>query len=187
MNDARVSASAYGERHALVYDRIYGARFVPDAAVQTLAAAAGLGAVLEMGLGTGRLALPLAARGVTVDGIEASATMIERLQAQPGSERVAVHQVDLVDFHLPRTDYAVVVCAVSTLFMLTHEDQRTAIHAAARHLRPGGTLFIEAFRPDASRFDRDGHRVETRTTEVGSHLVRSRHDPVGRSITIEHD
>lgn len=181
------SASAYGERHAPVYDRIYGARFVPDAAVETLAAAAGQGAVLEMGIGTGRLALPLAARGVAVEGIEASAAMIRRLQAQPGSERVVVHQVDLAGFDLPRTDFAVVVCAVSTLFMLSHEDQCTALQAAARHLRPRGTLFIETFRPDPTRFDRHGRRVEIRTPAVGSHIVRSRDDPIGRSITIEHE
>ena len=180
-------ASAYGDRHAPVYDRIYGSRFVPDAAVQTLAAAAGEGVVLEMGIGTGRLALPLVARGVAVEGIEASAAMIEFLRAQLGGERVVVHQVDLAGFDLPRTDYAVVVCAVSTLFMLTREGQHQAIHAAARHLRPGGRLFIEAFRPDPTRFDRNGERVEIRTPKSGTHVVRSRHDPIARTIRIEHE
>lgn len=180
-------AGAYGDQHAAVYDRIYGARFAPDAAVDALEAAAGDGAVLEMGVGTGRLAIPLAARGVVVDGIEASAAMIERLRAQPGCERVSVHQVDLADFDLPRTDYAVAVCAVSTLFMLTHEAQRAALCTVTRHLRAGGRLFIEAFRPDPPRFDDDGHRVETRKAAPGSHVVRSVHDPIARSIRIEHE
>ena len=184
---ASKSASEYGERHALVYDRIYGARFVPDAAVETLVAAAGAGVVLEMGIGTGRLALPLVARGVAVEGIEASAAMIARLHAQPGGDVVVVHQADLAGFDLPKTDYAVVVCAVSTLFMLSHEDQRTAIRAAARHLRPGGRLFIEAFRADPARFNSNGDRVETRAPAAGTHVVRSRHDPIGRSIRIEHE
>lgn len=180
-------ASSYGDRHAAVYDRIYGARFAPAAAVDALASAAGEGAVLEMGVGTGRLAIPLAARGVTVDGIEGSPAMIERLRAQPGSDRVGVHRVDLADFDLPTNDYDVSVCVGSTLFMLTHADQKTAIRAAARHLRSGGRLFIEAFRPDPNRFGSDGQRVETRTPAVGSHVVRGRHDPVGRSIRIRHE
>lgn len=180
-------ASSYGDRHASVYDRIYGSRFAPDAAVDALALAAGDGAVLELGLGTGRLAIPLAARGVVVDGIEGSSAMIERLPRQPRGQRVGVYQVDLADFDLPRSDYAVSVCAVSTLFMLTHEDQRTAIRAAARHLRAGGRLFVEAFRPDPTRFDSDGRRVEARRPAVGSHVVRSVHDAVARSIRIEHE
>lgn len=185
MSDDHVSV--YGDLHAPVYDRIYEDRFAPDAAVNALAAAAGGGAVLEMGVGTGRLAIPLAARGVTVDGIEGSAAMIERLRSQPDSDRVGVHQVDLADFDLPRADYAVAVCAVSTLFMLTREDQRIAIHSAARHLRQGGRLFIEAFQPDPTRFGSDGRRVETRTPAVGSHIVRSLHDRDDRSIRIEHE
>ena len=181
------AAAAYGERHAHVYDRIYGTRFAPDAAVQTLTNAAGPGAVLELGLGTGRLALPLVANGVAVEGIEASAAMIDRLRTQPGGSQVTVYQTDLADFSLPAHDFAVAVCAVSTLFMLSHERQRTAIDAAARHLRPGGTLFIEAFRLDRNRFDNDGRRVEVRSPATGSHLVRSRHDPIARSISIEHE
>lgn len=178
-------ASAYGDWHAEAYDRIYRARFAPDAAVDALATAAGDGAVLEMGVGTGRLAIPLTARGVVVDGIEGSAAMIARLRSQRGSERVGVHQVDLADFDLPRSDYAVAVCAVSTFFMLTHDDQRSAIHAAGRHLRLGGRLFLEAFQPDATRFDSAGHRVETRSP--GTHVVRSWHDPIGRRIRIVHE
>lgn len=56
-------AAQYGQRHAAVYDRIYGARFAPDAAVDALAAAAGAGPILELGVGTGRLAIPLTQRG----------------------------------------------------------------------------------------------------------------------------
>lgn len=180
-------SSMYGDRHAAVYDRIYGTRFVPDVAVAVLADAAGDGAVLELGVGTGRLAIPLAARGVTVDGIEGSAAMIKQLRAQPGGQLVGIHRADLADFDLPRSDYTVGVCAVSTLFMLTHEQQRTAIRAAARHLRVGGHLFIEAFRPDPSRFDADGQRVEDRRSGPDSHIVRSTHDRRQRSIRIEHE
>lgn len=82
MSQAR--ASSYGDRHAPVYDRIYGARFATPAAIDALASAAGGGRVLELGVGTGRLAIPLAERGVPVDGIEGSAAMIAELKAQRG-------------------------------------------------------------------------------------------------------
>lgn len=183
-----MAAADYGDRHAPVYDRIYGRRFAPESAVLALADAAGDGAVLELGVGTGRLAIPLAARGVEVDGIEASAAMVAQLRAQPGSARVGVAQVDLAGFTLERTDYAVAVCAVSTLFMLDHAAQRGCLRSTATHLRPGGRLYVEAFRPDPGRFDADGHRVEDRSTAGGGHhVVRSTHDPRARTIRISHE
>ncbi|MEO6880108.1 MAG: class I SAM-dependent methyltransferase, partial [Mycobacteriaceae bacterium] len=182
-----MGAASYGDRHARVYDRIYGRRFAPDAAVRTLAAAAAGGAVLELGVGTGRLAIPLAAGGIVVDGIEASPAMVAQLRSRPGAERVGVHQVDLAGFRLPRHDYAVAVCAVSTLFMLEHAAQLECLRSTATHLRPGGRLYVEAFRPDAGRFDSDGHRVEDRTHGSVHHVVRSTHDPHARTIRLAHE
>ena len=184
------SIGEYGDTHAAVYDRLYGARFAPDAAVAALAAAAGPGGrLLELGLGTGRLAIPLLGRGVQVDGIEGSIAMIERLRLRPGGSQVGVFQVDLTEFDLLRRDYDVAVCAVSTLFMLPGRvAQQRCIASAARHLRPGGRLFIEAFRPDQDRYDADGHRVETRPApDGGGHVVRSVHDPKRRCIDITHE
>ena len=183
-------ASEYGDAHADAYDRIYGARFVPELAVSALAEAAGPGGrLLELGLGTGRLAIPLAARGVRVDGIEASQATIERFYAQAGQAPVGVFRVDLAGFDLPCVDYDVAVCAVSTLFMLGGRDaQQGCIASAARHLRAGGRLFIEAFRPDPDRYDADGRRVETRPDPCGGgHVVRSRHDAARRAIHITHE
>lgn len=183
-------ASEYGDTHAGVYDRIYGARFAPDDAVTALAEEAGPGGhVLELGLGTGRLAIPLLGHGVHVDGIEASAAMIERLRAQPGGTQVEVFQMDLADFDLPRVDYDAAVCAVSTLFMLPgRAAQQSCIASAARHLRLGGRLFIEAFRPDPDRYDPGGQRVETRPDPGGGgHVVRSLHDADRHRIHITHE
>jgi SAM-dependent methyltransferase len=178
--------AAYGDRHAPVYDRIYGVRFPPDAAVGALAAVGRGGGVLELGVGTGRLAIPLAARGIQVDGIEASPAMAGQLRSRPGGDAVGVVIADLAGFDLPRKDYEAAVCAVSTLFMLPPVGQRSCIAAAARHLRPGGSLFIEAFRLNPRRFDAHGQRTEHRPTGAGTHTVHSRHDPAGRSITITH-
>ncbi len=183
-------AGAYGDRHAGVYDRIYGARFDPTQAVAALAEAAGpCGRVLELGLGTGRLAIALLQRGVHVDGVEASRAMIDGLRAQPGGARVGVYCADLAEFKLPCHDYEVAVCAVSALFMLPgRAAQQGCITSVARHLRARGQLFIEAFRPDPDRFDADGRRVETRPArDGGAHVVRSRHDSAQRRIHITHE
>lgn len=180
------SAAAYGEHHAAVYDRIYGSRFAPDNAVETLARLGRDGGVLELGVGTGRLAIPLAQRGVRVDGIEGSQAMVEQLRRQPGADRVGVIVADLADFALPYRRYAVAVCAVSTLFMLNPQAQRSCVAATARHLRPGGLMLIEAFAPDPTRFDAQGERTEHRDSERGTHTVRSHHDPQHQSISITH-
>lgn len=179
--------AAYGQAHAPAYDQIYDARFDAAPAVEALAAAAAGGAVLELGLGTGRLAIPLARAGAVVDGIEASDAMIARLRARPGADRVGVVQADLAHFDLPRHDYRVAVCAVSTLFILDHSAQQTCLNCVARHLQPGGRLFVEAFVPAPSRFDAEGLRVEHRPARTGgAHTVTSRHDASSRSIHIVH-
>lgn len=183
-------AQEYGETHALVYDRIYGARFVPDNAVAALSKAAGAGgSILELGLGTGRLAIPLAAAGLRVDGIEASPAMAAQLRAQPGGDQVRVITADLADFDIPGMQYDVAVCAVSTLFMLPDQNaQRDCLKTAARHLRVGGRLFIEAFRPDTSRFDAQHERIEQRPDPAGDgHVVRSHHDFATQAIHITHE
>ena len=179
-------AGAYGQQHAAVYDRIYGARFAPDDAVRTLARLGRDGGVLELGVGTGRLAIPLAQRGVRVDGIEGSPAMVDRLSEQAGGDRVEVIVADLADFALQYRSYAVAVCAVSTLFMLSRDAQRSCIQATARHLRPGGLLLIEAFQPDPTRFDAHGNRTEHRDSDQGSHIVHSHHDAHHQTITITH-
>ena len=182
-------ASDYGNAHASVYDRIYGDRFVPESAVTALATAAGPGGrLLELGIGTGRLAIPLNNLGIRVEGIEASTAMIERLRSQVGGELIPVHQVDLANFELPNKGFDVAVCAVSTLFMLPgRSSQQSCMAATARHLRERGLMFIEAFRPDPSRFDGDGNRVESRSDPYGTHVVRSHHDSVRRTIHITHE
>ena len=136
--------AAYGDQHAPMYDRIYGARFRPEVAVGQLAAAGRDSGVLELGVGTGRLAVPLAARGIRVDGIEASPAMVGQLRARPGRRRGRHRDRGPGRLRPARKGYGAAMCAVSTLFMLPHASQRSCIAAAARHLRPRGTLFIEA-------------------------------------------
>src|SRR5262245_54093041 len=114
----------YGDAIASTYD----ARFpdvAPDApAVEFLAAHADGGPVLELGIGTGRLALPLAARGLAVHGIDCSRAMVERLRQKPGGDRIPVAIGDFRDASPPGRDYGLVFCAFNTFFaMVSQEDQ----------------------------------------------------------------
>jgi 2-polyprenyl-3-methyl-5-hydroxy-6-metoxy-1,4-benzoquinol methylase len=82
--------ATYGERIAESYDELYPSSSNTNAMVETLAKLAGAGPVLELGIGTGRVALPLASNGLTVHGIDASEAMIKRLQAKPGGASISV-------------------------------------------------------------------------------------------------
>lgn len=177
-------ADTYGERIAPIYDQRH-----PDVAagqVELLAELAGTGPVLELGIGTGRLALPLAARGVQVHGIDASPAMVDRLRAKPGGDEVTVTITDFADFDLAER-FPLVFVAFNTLFALTSQQaQVTCFRAVARHLRPGGRFLVEAFVPNLGRFDR-GQRVHLQRVDLdGVELDCSVHDPVAQGVTNQH-
>ena len=141
--------SSYGEGFADVYDDWYGDVSDVEATVALVAALAGGGPVLELGIGTGRLALPLAAQGLEVHGIDASPAMVERLRAKPGSEAIAVTLGDFADVGVEVAGgFAVILAAYNTWFNLASADtQRRAMANVARRLCPGGALVVEAFVP----------------------------------------
>lgn len=156
--------ATYGDGFADVYDELYGDGFETGDAVSgiiSLLAAPGVppGDVLELGVGTGRLAIPLAARlagaggtmraGRRVIGLDASAAMLERLRAKPGAERVQTVLGDMGE-PLPVDGLALVVVAFNTFFALTEPgaQQRAMAHVAAA-LAPGGRFALEAFVPAA--------------------------------------
>ncbi|MEI8237912.1 MAG: methyltransferase domain-containing protein [Actinomycetota bacterium] len=143
--------SSYGEGFADVYDDWYaGISDVPStvAALARLADEAGGGPVLELGVGTGRLAIPLAESGVEVYGVDSSPAMLARMAAKPGGSLVNGEVGDMVD-GLPDGPFAVVFVAYNTFFnLLTHERQQACVHAVASRLAPGGSFVIEAFVPD---------------------------------------
>jgi SAM-dependent methyltransferase len=191
------AAAAYGDAFADVYDDWYPD--VTDAAacvdrVAALASASGGGPVLELGAGTGRLALPLAARGLDVVAVDASAAMLARLRAKPGSDRVRVIEADMSALDAPDTpalptDVGVVLVAYNTLFNLPDDAaQRACLTAVARRLRPGGRLVVEAFVPAD---DRDRERAVSVSRFDPSEVVFSVsvHDPgaqvvVGRHVQV---
>ena len=178
----------YGERWADIYDELFGAD-PADAgtaeAVDLLAALADGGPVLELGVGTGRIALPLAARGLEVHGIDASARMLALLGAKPGGERVHTHVGDLADADVDVPGgFALVLVVFNTLFALpTQEAQVRCFANVARRLAPAGAFVVEAFVPDPSRFDRGQTVRASRVGVDGVGLEVSRHDPVAQSVS----
>ena len=138
----------YGDAFADVYDDWYGEVSDVDATVALVRRLAPSGAVLELGVGTGRLAIPLARAGLEVHGVDSSAVMIERLRAKPHADSVHCVVGDMVD-DAPAGPFAVVLVAYNTFFNLpTAQRQREAMASIARRLDTGGHLVIEAFVPD---------------------------------------
>ncbi|CUR54589.1 Methyltransferase type 11 [metagenome] len=128
--------------------------------VEFLAAQAGPGPVLEFAVGTGRIALPLAARGVRVDGIELSPDMIDRLRGRPGGAELAVTRGDMATTRLPDR-YRLVYLVYNTIFnLLTQEEQVGCFENAAHHLDEGGVFVVEAGVPSAWTAEHDYARPE---------------------------
>lgn len=144
----------FGERVAAAYDESSADMFEPRAvgpAVDVLAELAGGGRALELGVGTGRIALPLARRGVPVHGIDLSRAMVARLRAKPGGDAIGV---TIGDFATTRVDgtFAVAYLVYNTIMNLTTQDAQVAcFRNAAGHLRPGGRFVIEVGVPDLRR------------------------------------
>ena len=147
--------TAYGGALADEYDDLYEGEFDTDGAVAKLAELAAGGPLLELGIGTGRLALPLVAMGIEVHGVDASPEMVDRLHAKPGGERIPVVVGDFADADAGR-DFAIVVLAVNTIYALPDQQSQVRTFAnAARHLRPGGRFVVEAWVPDVGAFRRN--------------------------------
>lgn len=155
--------SAYGDRFAEIYDdwvAVAARGLATDAAVAFLAEVAGSGPVLELAVGTGRIALPLAERGHDVHAVDASEAMVARLRAKPGGERIRTTIGDLADVPVEGR-YTLVYLVFNTLFALqTQEEQIRCFENVAAHLTRDGVFVVETFVPDVTRFDRD-QRIET--------------------------
>ena len=144
----------FGERIAETYEAKWPELFDPaviDPAVSFLADVAGSGAALELGIGTGRIALPLSWRGVRVHGIGLSRAMVARLRAEPSAEGIAVA---IGDFATTRVDgvFTLAYLVRNTITNLTTQEEQVAcFRNAAAHLEPGGCFVIENYIPELRR------------------------------------
>ena len=174
------TSSTYGDRIADVYDSLFTH---PDpAAIALLTELAGDGSVLELGIGTGRLALPLAERGGAVHGLDASPAMVAKLRAKPGGAAIPVTIGDFSDFRLDER-FSLVFVAFNTLFSLeTQEEQTRCFRSVASHLRDGGLFLLEAFVPDLSRFTHGQRLATVRIEADGEWLEASQHDAATQHV-----
>ena len=144
----------FGERVADRYDESSAETFEPavvEPMVDFLAELAGGGAALELGIGTGRVALPLARRGVRVHGIDLSEAMVARLRAKPGAQDIGVTVGDFATT-VVEGRFSVAYLVFNTIMNLTTQDEQVAcFQNAAAHLEPGGCFVIEVGVPALQR------------------------------------
>jgi SAM-dependent methyltransferase len=178
--------ATYGDRIADVYDSFYEETLDTLGAVDTLAELAAGGRVLELAIGTGRLALPLAQRGLEVHGVDASERMVEKLRAKPDGDGIPVTMGDFADVPVEGS-YSLIFIAFNTLFaLLTQEAQLRCFANVARHLTDEGLFVIEAFFPDLALFDRDQRAQATWVDPARVMLDASRHNPVDQRVDSQH-
>jgi SAM-dependent methyltransferase len=165
----------FGERVAARYDEDSASMFDPAVvapAVDRLAELAGDGRALEFAVGTGRIALPLAERGVTVAGIDSSEAMLARLGEKPGAERIEAIAGDMAATRVDGT-FSLVYLVFNTIFNLTTQDGQVAcFENAAAHLGSGGRFVIEARVPELQRLP------------LGQTVLPWRADPAGMSYYV---
>ena len=178
--------STYGDRVADVYDDRHQERDDLTSVVGLLAELAAGGKALELGIGTGRIALPLAERGVEVHGIDASEAMVAKLRAKACGDAIPVTTGDFADVRVSES-YALVYVVFNTLFNLqTQDDQVRCFRSVAEHLNRDGVFLIELFVPDLTRFD-SGQRADAVSVEVDRvELNVERHDPVTQQVISQH-
>ena len=182
----------YGDGFADIYDDWYAEPTDTDACVARLTELARGGPVLELGVGTGRLAIPMAAGGLSVTGVDASAAMLDRLRAKPGGERVRVVLGDMADPPVDLTDapgatgFTLVLVAYNTFFNLTDPArQRRCLERVATLLGPGGSLVLEAFVPVDG--EHRGGALDVRAVEVDRVVLSaSRHDADRQVVSGQH-
>lgn len=157
------------------------------AAVAFLEQLAGSGPALELGIGTGRIALPLAARGIRVDGIDLSPAMVDQLRTKPGGDQLSITLGDFADVPVAGA-YRLIYVVFNSLFnLLKQDDQIRCFANVAAHLTDDGVFVVEAYVPTFLYQQRNNQYVETEAIEVDAvRLDVLRHDPATQMIEESH-
>jgi SAM-dependent methyltransferase len=182
-----VEEVVFDERVAATYDASSPYMFDPavlDPAVDLLAELAAGGAALELGIGTGRVALPLSRRGVRVHGIDISEPMVARLRAKPGGDAIGITIGDFATTSVGERFRLVYVVYNAITNLTTQDAQVECFRNAAAHLEPGGHFVAEVFVPELQRLPRgDTHRAFRVTP---THLGFDEYDVVAQRCTSHH-
>jgi SAM-dependent methyltransferase len=177
----------FGEAVAAQYDARIAAMSDPAAVAATvdfLAGHARGGAALELGIGTGRIAIPLHQRGVPVHGIDLSEAMLARLRAKPGAEGIDVTVGDFAHARAPGA-FRLAYLVFNTIGNLTSQDEQVACFCnAAEHLEPGGRFVIEVGVPDLQRLPA-GQTIQPFTV-TPTHLGFDEYDLAHQGLVSHH-
>ncbi len=167
---------------AETYDEDSADRFAPEllgTTVDVLAGLAGEGRALELAIGTGRVAVPLAERGVPVSGVELSPAMLAQLRAKPGAAAIDAVEGDMTSTRVAG-EFGLVYLVYNTITNLTSQDEQVAcFENAARHLAPGGCFLIEVYLP-ILRLLPPGESFRVFTEEPGYHAYDEYADPASQ-------
>ncbi|MET9250932.1 class I SAM-dependent methyltransferase [Nonomuraea sp. NPDC003709] len=176
----------FDERTAQTYEAKWPELFDPavvDPAVSFLADLAGPGAALELGIGTGRIALPLSRRGVRVHGIELSPAMVAQLRAKPGGGNIGVTIGDFATTRAGGTFTLAYLVRNTITNLTTQEEQVECFRTVAAQLEPGGRFVIEVYVPELRRLP-PGQTVQPFTV-TPAHLGFEEYD-VASQIAVSH-
>ena len=177
-------AATYGENISEVYDDLYSA--CEQSMVDTLYELAGDGPALELGIGTGRVALPLLYKGIKMHGIDASHSMVAKLRLKPRGEEIPVTFGDFAQVEVAGK-FSLIYVVFNTFFaLLSQEDQVRCFQNVAQHLDHRGVFVIEAFVPDPTRFTAGQALRVTNLLEDQAWMDASLHNPVTQVITSQH-
>lgn len=183
MQDDFWRAAKYGEDWAEIYDDCYPYDETAAVAVEFLAELAGPGPVLELAIGSGRIAIPLSERGTEVHGVDASQAMVDLMRSKPGGDTIPVTIANFRDVPVEQ-QYDVVALVCNTIFgLVTQDEQLTCFRNVAAHLKPGGLFVVECFVPTPKRLLSNGQAVQPwKLTEdsVLFHILQ--HNPVDQII-----
>jgi SAM-dependent methyltransferase len=183
--DGYEPAMSFDEDVARSYDD--GLRGDEDAAVAFLRAAAGGRPAPELAIGTGRIALPLAADGMAVDGIDIAPAMVARLRAKPGGDVIGVTMGDIADVPVGGS-YRLIYVVYNSLYNLrTQAEQVRCFCSVAAHLTDDGAFVVEAFTPGYLHRLRADQYVDAEEIAVDRvWLDVARHDPVSQQLVKNH-
>ena len=157
-----------------------------EATISALAALAGSGPVLELGVGTGRIALPLVARGLVVHGIERSLSMTKQLRAKPGGAEITVLIGDFADVPV-HEQYSLIYVVFNTFFELqTTREQLCCLERGASHLQRDGVFVIEAFGPNLDQLKSEPTLNVRSVTADEVRLEITLHDDTNQHLTSQH-